>query len=412
MRFTSLVTKTLTHAPKDEQTVNAQLLVRAGYVNKLMAGVYTYLPLGLRVRGNIERIIREEMVGIGGQEVLMPGLQPSEIMKQSGGWNSIDILFKLMSRTKKEYALGQSHEEVVTLLAKEYVKSYKDLPLALFQIQSKFRDELRAKSGLLRGREFPMKDMYSWHETQDDFDRFYETVKKAYLRIFERCGLTAKVTEASGGAFSTKISYEFMVLTDAGEDDILYCDTCSHCINTEITKEAEEGRCAVCKKGTLKKARASEVGNVFDLGTRYTHAFDFSLQNASGKPFFPIMGCFGIGVSRLMGVIVEKHADEKGIIWPSAVAPFQVHLIGLDLHDESVKAYAQEVYNTLTKKGIEVLYDDRDMGAGAKLADADLMGMPWRFVVSKRNGQKLEVKKRTESESVMMTLDEALSALH
>jgi prolyl-tRNA synthetase len=229
MRYSQLFSKTLRNAPKDADTINHQLLTQAGYVDQLMAGVYSYLPLGLRVLRKIEQIVREEMNAIGGQEVLMGTLHPKEIWEKTGGWDSIDVLFKIKSRTEKDYALGQSAEEVVTPLVMQYVTSYKDLPKAVYQIHWKYRDELRAKSGILRGREFLMKDMYSFHETQEDFDRFYAVVKKAYLKAFERMGLVAKVTEASGGNFTEKISYEFMVLTDAGEDDILYCSSCDVC---------------------------------------------------------------------------------------------------------------------------------------------------------------------------------------
>src|SRR5262249_44688691 len=246
----------------------------AGYIHKEMAGVYSYLPLGQRVLGKIENIVREEMDKIGGQEIRMATLHPSENWKKTGGWDGVDVLFKLQSRTEKEYALGQSEEEIVTPIAQEYTTSFKDLPLAIYQIGQKYRDELRAKSGIMRGREFGMKDMYSFHVDQSDFDKFYETAKKAYLKVFTRSGLDAKVTEASGGAFTTKLSYEFMVLTDAGEDDIFYCPKCTHCANVEVAKEKEGDTCPKCSKGTLAKARAAEVGNVFDLGMKYPKAFD------------------------------------------------------------------------------------------------------------------------------------------
>ncbi|NMB57131.1 hypothetical protein GYA19_04330 [Candidatus Beckwithbacteria bacterium] len=407
MKYSQLFGKTKKLAPKDEITVNAQLLVKAGYVNKLMAGVYTYLPLGLRVLNKIENIIREEMDALGGQEIFMPALHPATIWQKTGGWDKIDVLFKIKSRTERDYALGQSHEEVVTPLAKEYVSSYKDLPFSLYQIQFKFRDELRAKSGLLRGREFPMKDMYSWHQTQEDFENFYEKVKRAYLKIYERCGLTAKVTEASGGSFTQKISYEFMILTDAGEDDILYCNQCEYCINQQIAQSKEGDVCSKCNQGKLVKGRAVEAGNVFDLGQKYTKDFDFELANEKGEKFYPIMGCYGIGVSRLMGVIVEKWADEKGIIWPEAVAPFAVHLLDLGNKD-----YAEEIYQQLLKQKIEVLYDEReDIGAGQKFADADLIGCPVRLVVSQRNREKIEWKKRKEEKSELLSLEEILERL-
>jgi prolyl-tRNA synthetase len=406
MYYSKLFGKTKKNPPKDEITKNAQLLVQAGYVNKLMAGVYSYLPLGLKVLNKIEQIIREEMNAIGGQEVLLPALHPSEIWQQTGGWENIDVLFKIKSRTKKDYALGQSHEEVITPLAKEYIQSYKDLPVALYQIQQKFRDELRAKSGVLRGREFDMKDMYSWHKDQADFERFYEEVKKAYLKIFERCGLVAKVTEASGGSFTQKISYEFMILTDAGEDDILYCDVCEYCVNLEIAKVKEGEICPKCNKGKLTKARAVEAGNVFDLGQKYNQDFDFQLTDEKGEKFHPIMGCYGIGVSRLMGVIVEKWADEKGIVWPESMAPFAVYLIELGIK-EGEKSKGEEVYQALKQKGVEVLFDDRrEVSAGQKFSDAELIGIPVRLVVSAKTGEKVEYKKRLEKETELISLDD------
>lgn len=407
MRYSKLFTKTRKHPPADEQTVNAQLLVQAGFVNKLMAGVYSFLPLGLQVLKNIEQIVREEMNVIGGQEVLLPALHPAENWQQTGAWDSVDVLFKLESRTGKSYALGQSHEEVITPLVKSYVESYRDFPLAVYQIQNKYRDELRAKSGLLRGREFEMKDMYSFHLNQEDFLKFYETTKKAYLKIYQRCGLDAKVTEASGGSFSQKISYEFMVLTDAGEDDILYCDQCNWCINTEIAQQGAGQSCPKCQKGKLKKARAAEAGNVFDLGQKYSKDFDFSVLDQNGQKVYPIMGCYGIGISRMMATIVEKYHDERGIIWPEAVAPFQVHLISLD----QSQPQAEKIYQELQKAGIEVLWDDRDESAGVKFADVDLIGVPVRLVVSTKTRDKIEWKKRTEDKTELIDKKEVIRRL-
>lgn len=407
MRQSELFTKIERNAPKDEATLNAQLLARAGFVSKLMAGVYSYLPLGLRTLRKIENIIREEMNAVGGQEVLMPQLHPKANWKTTGGWDKIDVLFKLKSRTDKEYALGQSEEEIVTPLTMKYVNTYKDLPKAVYQIHWKFRDELRSKSGLLRGIEFLMKDMYSFHENQEDFEKFYAAVKKAYLHIFTRLGLVAKATEASGGSFTEKISYEFMVLTDAGEDDILYCDVCEFCVNAEIAKEKEGDKCTRCNKGKLSRAKASEVGNVFDLGQKFVKDFDVTFTDREGKKQYPIMGCYGIGISRLMGVIVEKFNDEKGIIWPEVVAPFRVHLLALNGAD------ATKVYEDLQKAGIEVLYDDRDASAGEKFAEADLVGIPWRMVVSPKTGEgKVELKRRgTKDEEKVVKVEEAIKAV-
>src|SRR3989344_6153199 len=276
MRYSQTIFKTLRQAPKEAETVNHKLLVQAGFVRQLRAGVYAYLPLGRRVLNKISQIVREEMDAIGSQEVLMPMLHPAGIWKQSGCWDHVDVLFKLQSRTKKDYALSQSHEEVVTPLAKEFINSGKDLPLSIYHIQWKFRDELRSKSGIMRGREFLMKDMYSWHLTQTDFDNYYAKAKQAYLKVFKRLGLDAKVTEASGGSFTEKVSYEFEVLTDAGEANIMYCDKCDYCVNVDDFKA--EKQCPKCAEGILRTATAAEVGNVFDLGQKYSKAFDLKVD--------------------------------------------------------------------------------------------------------------------------------------
>jgi prolyl-tRNA synthetase len=402
MRQSHLFTKTRKEAPADETAKNAQLLIKAGYVNKEMAGVYSYLPLGMRVLQRIEHIVREEMDSIGGQEIVMATLHPSEPWKQTGAWDMVDVLFKIQSRTEKEYAMGQSEEEIVTPIAQTYITSYKDLPKAIYQIGNKYRDELRAKSGVMRGREFRMKDMYSFHASQEDFDAFYAISKTAYLKVFERCGLTAKATEASGGSFTQKLSYEFMVLTDAGEDDIVYCDSCTHCANVEVSDQKVGEQCKRCGTGTLATAKASEVGNIFDLGTRYTKAFDFKVKDAQGKELFPIMGCFGIGTTRLVGVIAEALSDAKGLVWPAAVAPFAAHLVLIDGKDENIRKDADALYDTLKKQGVSVLYDDRaDVSAGEKFKDADLLGMPWRIVISARTiaAGQLECVKRATGET-------------
>jgi len=412
MRQSQLFTKTRKEAPKDEVSKNAQLLTRAGFIHKEMAGVYTYLPLGLRVLARIENIIREEMDKIGGQEVRMATLHPSEPWKQTGAWDGVDVLFKIQSRTEKEYALGQSEEEIVTPIAQQYVQSYKDLPVAIYQIGQKYRDELRAKSGIMRGREFGMKDMYSFHATQEDFDRFYAIVKEAYLRIYRRVGLVAKVTEASGGSFSEKISYEFEILTDAGEDTIYYCEECDFCVESEIAKVKPGDTCPRCGKGKLIEAKSVEAGNVFDLGQKYPKAFNFTYRAEDGADQYPIVGCYGLGTTRLMGTIVEVFADEKGIIWPDEVSPFRAHLLSFGGQNPEVKKEAEHLYAAMGEEGIEVLYDDRDdKSAGEKLADADLIGIPFRAIVSERTirESRAEIRRRSESEPVMVTLPNVIS---
>jgi prolyl-tRNA synthetase len=413
MRQSQLFTKTRREAPSDEVSKNAQLLIRAGFVHKEMAGVYSYLPLGRRTLEKVEQIIREEMDAIGGQEVRMATLHPSEPWKQTGAWDGVDVLFKIQSRTEKEYVLGQSEEEIVTPVAQQYAQSYKDLPVAIYQIGQKYRDELRAKSGIMRGREFGMKDMYSFHATQEDFDRFYAIVKEAYLKIYKRMGLVAKVTEASGGAFSEKVSYEFEILTDAGEDTIYYCEECDFCVEDEIAKVKVGEKCPRCGKGTLKEAKAVEAGNIFDLGQKYPKAFNFTYKAEDGSNQFPIVGCYGIGTTRLMGTIVEVFADTKGMVWPAVVAPFAVHLVELSGGNEEVKKEAEEVYRELTAAGVEVLFDDRDARAGEKFADSDLMGLPLRVVVSQKTlaEGKFECVERASGHTTHKTLSELISDL-
>ena len=402
MRVSQLPFAPIKTIPADADSKNHQLLVQAGFVRQLMAGVYTYTPLGLRTLNKIRNIIRTEMNKIGGQEILMPMLHPKGNWQRTGGWDNIDVLFKLKSRTGKEYALGQSHEEIITPLAKEIIQSYRDLPLSLYQIHWKFRDELRSKSGILRGREFEMKDMYSWHESQDDFEQFYSQVKQAYIKAYSKVGLMAKVTEASGGSFSNKISYEFMVLTDAGEDDIFYCPSCDFCVNQEIAQQKAGETCPRCSNEKLKAARASEVGNVFDLGQKYSQDFELTYMDKEGNHQYPIMGCYGWGTTRTMGVIVEKYNDKKGIIWPKTVAPFDIYLINIGLDPKQ----AQTIYQQLQAMGLEVIWDDReDQTPGSKFAQADLTGIPIRAVISKRTGNKIELKARNEEKTSLIEID-------
>lgn len=407
MKLSQLAIKPRKNPPSDADTINHQLLVQAGFVRQLMAGVYIYTPLGLKTLNKIRDVIRRAMNRIGGQEILMPLLHPSNIWKTTGGWDSIDVLFKIKSRTDREYALAQSHEEVVTPLAKEGIESYRDLPLSLYQIQWHFRDELRAKSGILRGREFEMKDMYSFHETREDFERYYQQVKDAYIDAYQEVGLTAKATEAAGGSFSDKISYEFMVLTDAGEDEIFYCLSCEFCVNQEIAKVELGQSCPKCGQAELKQATASEVGNVFDLGKKYAKDFDLTYMDQNGERRHPFMGCYGWGTTRTMGVIVEKYHDDKGMIWPEKVAPFQAYLINIGQPEQEV----EQLYRQLQANGIEVLWDDRDESPGVKFKDADLLGVPYRLVVSDKTGDQIELKKRTDSKTELVSLSDLTERL-
>lgn len=402
MKFSESKLKTLRTV--SDPSKNANLLIRAGYIDQLSAGVYTYLPLGLRVLNKIADIIRDEMNKAGGQEVLMPVLQPKENWEKTGRWSKMDDLYRFTSYyTKTDMALGPTHEEVVTPLAKRYITSYKDLPLYLYQIQDKFRDERRAKSGILRGREFMMKDLYSFHADEADLDKYYEVMKKAYKNIYDRVGLGQKtyLTFASGGTFS-KYSHEFQTVSEVGEDTIYLCEKCKLAVNKEII--ADQDTCPECGNKQLKEVRGIEVGNIFKLGTKYSKPFELTYADKGDKKVEVQMGCYGIGLGRLMGTVVEVESDDRGIVWPESISPFAVHLVDLDGRQNE----ASEVYEKLTKAGVDVLWDDRDESAGVKLADADLLGISTRVVVSARAGEKIEVKKRAQKESKLMTLDELL----
>jgi len=411
MRYSLLFGKTSKTAPQDADSVNAKFLTQGGFVVQEMAGVYTWLSLGLRVLRKVEQIVREEMNALGADEIFMPSLQPKEYWETTNRWEGVDILFKLHSQTGKEYALGCTHEEVVTPLVQKFVQSYKDLPLAVYQINTKFRDELRAKSGVLRGREFRMKDMYSFHANQEDLSAFYQKALRAYVAVFSRCGLNVKVVEAGGGIFTTNPSHEFQALTPAGEDMLIACPKCEFGQNAEVAKLKEGDACPKCG-GSLAQMKGVEVGNIFDLGTKYTDAFKFDFTDEKGEKRRILMGCYGIGTSRLVGAIVETSHDDKGIIWPKSVAPFNVEIISLGSKKpevfERVLATASALHDEFEAKGIEVLWDDRDTSAGEKFMDADLIGIPLRLVISEKTlaEDSVEWKERHESEAKLVGLDD------
>lgn len=401
MKQSQYFLKTSKTQPADDVSVNARMLEQGGFVQKVMAGVYVYLPLGFRVLKKIENIVREEMDKIG-QEMFMPSLHPKLNWEATGRWEGLDVLFKIKSKHGYEYALGPTHEEIVTPTALPVISSYKDLPLAVYQIQTKFRDEPRAKSGLLRGREFRMKDLYSYHSSQEDLERYYHKVAiPAYERIFKRLGLNALLTEASGGTFS-KFSHEYQVEIETGEDTIYICEKCNLAKNKEIFEPGAE--CTNCGKTNWRETAASEVGNIFKLGTKYSSAFNLKYTDKDGVLKPVIMGCYGIGTSRLMGVIVEKFHDQKGIVWPKNTAPFLVHLIAL----KGAEKQAEQIYLTLLDEGVEVLYDDRDTSAGVKFNDSDLLGLPYRVIVSPKTLEKesVEIKKRTEEKAELVKISE------
>ena len=409
VKQSQLFTKTQKSAPKDEVSLNAQLLIRAGFVDKLMAGAYTLLPLGLRVFKKIENIIREEINAIGGQELFMPSLNPKENWETTGRWDLLDEdVYKVRDGEKREYLLAPTHEEVIVPLVKKFVHSYKDLPMSAYHIQTKFRNEKRAKSGLLRGREFFMKDLYSFHMDEKDLDEYYEKAAKAYENIFHRAGIGEKTykTFASGASFS-KYSHEYQTVTSAGEDTIYICEKCRIAVNKEIIEDVNQ-KCPECEGGLTKTEKAVEVGNIFKNKDKYTKPFDLTVKDNEGKDRLILTGCYGIGLQRLMGTIVEVCHDEKGIIWPESVAPFKVHLISLKKDEE-----AQKIYQELVDNDIDVLFDDRDASAGEKFADSDLIGIPYRIVVSEKSlaAGGVELKKRNEKESKIISAAEIISFL-
>lgn len=399
MRQSKLFLTTKKETPKEVKIISHKLLIRGDFIEQTISGVYRFLPLGWRVLKKIEKIIREEMVALGAQELYLPTLQNKNLWLETGRWTTIDPpLFKLRDRHQKEIALAPTHEEEITDIIRKRVKSYKDLPIYLFQIQNKFRNEIRPSGGLLRTVEFLMKDLYSFHSDENDLENFYQKVKKSYFKIFNRCSLKALCVEASSGTIGGELSNEFMVLSEVGEDKILFCPNCHWGANIEKSGDIKE--CPQCKK-QLEKKNSIEVGHIFKLGSKYSESMKATFKDKEGKEKPIIMGCYGIGLPRLMGTIVEIHHDEKGIIWPKEVAPFDVHLIEIKslntLISKKIKKTAEKIYKNLQNQKIEVLYDDRDdKTPGEKLIDSDLIGIPIRIVVSEKTLKRncVEIKKR------------------
>jgi len=408
MLQSKLFSKTKKEAPKDAEVISHKYLVRGDFIEQSFSGVYRFLPLGLLVLRRIEEVIRKEMIGLGASEIFLPALQNKSLWQETGRWDKIDPpLFKFKDRHQKEIALGSTHEEEITDIFRHRIKSYQDLPLALFQIQSKFRNEMRPTGGLFRTLEFLMKDLYSFHPDEKDLKIFYEKVKKAYFRILEKCGLKSICVEASSGTIGGELSHEFMVPLEAGEDKVLFCPKCGFGANIEKTGEMKN--CPKCKAG-LEIKNCIELGHIFNLGTKYSQAMgaEYSDRNGKNKPV--IMGCYGIGLTRLMAAAVEKNHDLKGIIWPKDIAPFRAHLIQLETGSK-VKKAASDLYKELTDgQGFEtkVLYDDRDKSAGEKFAESDLIGIPIRIVVSEKTLAKksAEIKKRGETKMKLVKLGE------
>ncbi|MEF8847132.1 MAG: proline--tRNA ligase [Candidatus Paceibacterota bacterium] len=402
MKQSKLFSKTKKELSEDVEAASHKWLLKGDFIDQLSSGIYSFLPLGWRVHQKIENLIREEMNKIGAQEVFLPSLQPKQLWEETDRWgNMAPPLFKLEDQHEREYALGSTHEEVITDLARKRIESYRDLPQAVFQIQNKFRNEVRATGGLLRTREFMMKDLYSFHATEKSLDNYYQKVKKAYFRIFDSCNLNAVAVEAESGSIGGSKSEEFMIESPSGEDEVLICKNCNFGANTEKVGELNE--CPECG-AELEHKNCIEEAHAFYLGDKYSSEMGATFTDKNGEEEPLLMGCYGIGVGRLMATIVEVSHDDKGIIWPMRVAPFQVHLLQLG-DDKKVEKTAKKVTKSLQEAGIEVLYDDRDKSAGEKFADADLIGIPYRLVVSEKSLEEdsVEVKMRVEDETELIS---------
>ena len=403
MRYSKYFLRTSKEAPAGETARNAELLIRGGYIHKEMAGVYTYLPLGLRVLNNIADIVRQEMNAIGASEMLMSALCPKENWVTTGRWDEVDVLYRVPAAGGKEVALSPTHEEIVTPLVQHYLQSPKDFPMCVYQIQNKFRNEPRAKSGILRGREFLMKDAYSFHLSQEDFDQFYDQTKIAYKKMYDRLGIgdITKLVAASGGDFS-EFSHEFQTVHAIGEDELFIDKVTGEAFNKEIVSEEDQA------SGRFEVVRAVEVGNIFPLGNKFSKAFKFKVDGQE-----VIMGCYGFGVSRVMGVLAEIFNDDKGLIWPESIAPFQVYLAPIG-KDDAVYAQADGLYAELMEAGIEVLYDDRrdkKIGPGQKFGDAELLGIPYRVVLSDKLDGKIELISRASGKANTLEADQLIAQL-
>lgn len=414
MRQTKLFTKTQKEAPADEVAKNAQLLIRAGYIHKEMAGVYQLLPLGFRVVENIKQIVREEMNAWGSAEMIATNLQAKDIWEKTNRWDDqvVDVWFKSDLQAGGTVGLAWSHEEPLANMMKNHVSSYKDLPVSIYQFQNKLRNEIRAKSGIMRGREFIMKDAYTFAATEEQHNDYYERCKEAYKKCFDRLGIGSDtyITFASGGAF-TQFSHEFQTICETGEDVTYICKEKGVAINEEVIDDTDLTQFGVTR-AELVATKTAEMGNIFNFGRQKGEDVGLYFKDEEGERTGVWMGSYGIGITRAMGVLVEKFADEKGIVWPENVAPYKVHLVALNTDDAEVRDWSDGVYNTLRTRGVDVLYDDRDERAGAKFADSDLLGIPYRIVVSKQSKQSgaLEVVTRATGEVRLMNESEIITS--
>ncbi len=411
MRQSQLFTKTRFESPSDEVAKNASVLIRGGFIHKDLAGVYSLLPLGLRVVEKIKNIVREEMNKIEGQEIKLTALQEKTVWEKTGRWDDevVDNWFKTKLKNGTELGLAYTHEAILAEIMKEYISSYRDLPVYPYQFQTKFRNELRAKSGILRGREFLMKDLYSFSKTEEELNSFYDKSIDAYNKIFERVGLGGKtyLTLASGGTFGTKYSHEFQTITSSGEDTIYIHKQKNIAINKEVLNEETLKELGV-SESELVQEKAIEVGNIYKLGTFYSKPLGLMFKDDKGQSNPVIMGSYGIGITRLLGTVVEVCATEKEMFWPNEISPFSIHLIAIG-DDEKTKSVAEKAFNELSKY-TDVLYDDRESRAGEKFADADLIGIPVRIVVGKKSAEEevFEYSDRISKQEEKLSLEQII----
>jgi len=416
MYYSQALIPTLREDPADAEVMSHKLMLRAGLIRKLSPGIYCYLPLALRVLRKIEKVVREEMAKTGAQELLLPALQPSELWEETGRWQQYGReLMRLRDRHDHDFCLGPTHEEVIVDLVRKEVRSYRQLPVTLYQIQTKFRDEIRPRFGIMRGREFIMKDAYSFDADIEGAKINYQKMYDAYHAIFSRVGLRFRAVEADNGMIGGSSSHEFMVLTETGEEAIVSCTSCLYAANiekTEVGHQAIGDPCIRCEK-PLTLDRGIEVGHVFLLGTKYSQEMKAFFLNEKGEERFFEMGCYGIGVSRIIAAAIEQNYDEKGIIWPMAIAPYTVHIVPVQDKSATVITIAKQIYTTLAEKGIDVLLDDRAERPGVKFKDADLLGAPYQIVIGEKNLEKglVEFKERKTGVLTMIKPDQVISHL-
>ncbi|MBT7542601.1 MAG: proline--tRNA ligase [Gammaproteobacteria bacterium] len=410
MKYSKFGIITTKNIPNDAEVISHKLMLRTGMIKKLASGLYTWMPLGFRVLKKIENIIRQEMEHVNALEILMPAIQPSELWKESGRWDKYGPeLLRLIDRHEREFCFGPTHEEIITDIARKDIKSYKQLPIIYYQIQTKFRDEIRPRFGVMRAREFLMKDAYSFHENEDCLNKTYEIMFQAYMSCFNKIGLEYKVVNANNGQIGGSESHEFHVIAENGEDELIFSDSSDYAINSELfTEPPKEGDDSPDGAGKVKIRRGIEVGHIFKLGNNYSNSMKASISNIDNKNINMVMGCYGIGVSRIAAAAIEQSNDDKGIIWPKSISPFDISIISIGYSkNEKIKKYTDDLYEILKNKGVDVLMDDRDISPGNMFSDSDLIGIPFKIIIGKQFLEKhtIEFKERIHNKTHVIQED-------